>query len=64
MPKKHPAEKVQQFLELRDQGVPIVEIARQIEIPYWTIQDWHQRKTRPELTMMARGKDGSVLQRD
>lgn len=49
MPKRHPVEKVEQYLELAEKQVPLQQIAEMIDIPYWTIMDWHTRKTRPDV---------------
>lgn len=47
MPKKiHSTEKVQEFWRLRAERKTYQQISDLIGVPYWTLIDWAQRKTR------------------
>lgn len=48
---KHGPEKIREFWRLHCSGVQFKVIARQIDVPYWTLIEWHQFKIRIKLNV-------------
>jgi hypothetical protein len=50
----YPPETVATAWELRTAGHTVKSISRQLRVPYWTLMDWYQLKTRSAIGMCVR----------
>jgi len=51
---KHSEETISEFWRLYSLGIPFKVIARQINVPYWSLVAWQQMKSRVALNMKYR----------
>lgn len=51
---KHSEETISEFWRLYSLGTPFKVIARQIDVPYWSLVEWQQLKSRVALNLKYR----------
>lgn len=51
---KHSEQTISEFWRMYSQGMPFKVISRQLDVPYWTLMEWHQIKSRVSINLKYR----------